>query len=112
MIWPPVKAWTSQIPIEGQKHFVAINYGGKPLKRWVILMSVIYSNVVIKVLWSQLLNISNWECGWSEKNRLNSSININKKYKITTCQCIFPSNDSGLTVPMTGDIIRPWFGYD
>ena len=40
MIWPPVKAWTSKVSIDGQVHFVAINYGGKLLNRWVVLMSV------------------------------------------------------------------------
>ena len=49
MIWPPVKAWTSTSYQNGQVHFVAINYGGKLLDRWVILMSVLDSGNVQKV---------------------------------------------------------------
>ena len=56
MIWPPVKAWTSKLYIEDQLHFVAINYGGKLLDRWVVLMSVLDSSVVVKVSCSQLVD--------------------------------------------------------
>ena len=38
MIWPPVKAWTSKVSIRGKKHFVAINYGGELLNKWVIMI--------------------------------------------------------------------------
>ena len=73
MIWPPVKAWTSKLYIDGQVHFVAINYGGVLLKRWVVLMSVLDSTVVVKVSWSQLVNSSDWESGWDERNHIGSS---------------------------------------
>ena len=65
MIWPPVKAWTSNVCIDGQLYFVAINYGGKLKKRWVVLMSVLDSSVVVKVSWLQLIDPSNWRCGWN-----------------------------------------------
>ena len=68
MIWPPVKAWTSKINLNGHIHFVAINYGGELLKRWVLLMSVLDSTVVVKVPWSQLVDLSKWEAGWDEIN--------------------------------------------
>ena len=73
MIWPPLKAWTSKSRINGKLHFVAINYGGELLNRWVVLMSVLDSSVVVKVSWSQLIDSSNWESGWDEVNYLNSS---------------------------------------
>ena len=109
MIWPPVKAWTSKFYIEDQLHFVAINYGGKPLERWVVLMSVIDSSVVVKVSWSQLVDSSNWECGWIENNYSNSSTLVNSKGEIRTTNYTHPSDDSGLTIPITKNIIRPWF---
>ena len=109
MIWPPVKAWTSKFYIEGQTHFVAIKYGGKLLQRWVILMSVLDSSVVIKVPWSQLVDPSNWESGWDENNHSNSSKALNNKCKIRTTTCSDLSIDSGLTVPITEKNIRPWF---
>ncbi len=114
MIWPPIKAWTSKFLIEGQAYFVAINYGGELLDRWVILMSVLDSNVVIKVSWSELVDPSDWESGWDENIYLKSSKlvdkTVHKKGKIRTTKYFYPSADSGLTIPITKDIIRPWFG--
>ena len=58
MIWPPVKAWTSKVYINDQIHFVAINYGGELHKRWVVFMSVLDRDVVVKVSWSKLIDLS------------------------------------------------------
>ena len=109
MIWPPVKAWTSKVSIDGHFHFVAINYGGTLLKRWVVLMSVIDSNVVVKVTWSKLVDSSNWASGWDEINSLGSSELVNNKGEIKNNQFFHPSTDSGLTIPISKKTIRPWF---
>ena len=109
MNWPPVKAWTNKKSINGQKHFVAINYGGRIIKRWVILMSVIDSTVVVEVSKSELDDQSIWSCGWDENDYLDSPDLINSKYKIITTKGNHPSLDSGLTIPITKNIIRPWF---
>ena len=109
MNWPPIKAWTSKKNIEGQRHFVAINYGGEPLERWVVLMSVIDSKVVIKVLFSQLFDPSNWKDGWDENNYSDTSALYNSKVETRTTNCSHPSFDSGLTIPKTKNFIRPWF---
>tara|TARA_B100000902_G_C26481658_1_gene515059 strand:+ start:34 stop:372 length:339 start_codon:yes stop_codon:yes gene_type:complete len=109
MIWPPVKAWTSKVEIEGQAHFVAINYGGKLLKRWVFLMSVIDSSVVVKVSWSKLVDSSIWEAGWDEITNLESSKLVDNKRDIKATELSYPSIDSGLTMPISKRTIRPWF---
>ena len=109
MIWPPLKAWTSKKNIEGQRHFVAIKYGGERLERWIILMAVLDSKVVIKVVFPQLADPSNWECGWDENNHLDSSDLSMSKVETITYNCSYPSVDSGLTIPITKNIIRPWF---
>ena len=108
MIWPPSKAWTSKFLIEGQTHFVAISYGGKLDERWVILISVLESSLVVKVSWSQLIDSSNWECGWNEINCPKNFQSINSIEKITDTFTHL-SIDSGLTIPITKDFIRPWF---
>tara|TARA_Y100001968_G_C19252143_1_gene664989 strand:- start:621 stop:953 length:333 start_codon:yes stop_codon:yes gene_type:complete len=109
MIWPPVKAWTSKVSINGQFHFVAINYGGELIDRWVVLMSVLDSNVVVKVLWSKLVDLSNWVVGWEEKNYLElSQLNISKS-DLETINLSHPSTDSGLTIPISENTIRAWF---
>ena len=109
MIWPPVKAWTSKVYINGQVHFVAINYGGELLKRWVVLMSVLDSNVVIKVSWSQLVDSYSWEAGWNPEIYIESSRLVNNKSDVKTTEFHHPSIDSGLTIPISKDTIRPWF---
>ena len=109
MIWPPAKAWTSKFYIDGYVHFVAINYGGQLIDRWVVLMSVIDSKVVVKVSWSKLVDSLNWESGWDEINHLESSELVDNKSDMDTTDFSHPSTDSGLTVPITKNAIRPWF---
>ena len=109
MIWPPIKAWTSKSKIDGQVYFVAINYGGELMDRWVVLMSVLDSSVVVEVSWSELTESSYWESGWDEINNIESCNVLNKKgYKKTT-KSSYPSIDSGLTIPIFKRTIRPWF---
>ena len=108
MNWPPVKAWTSKKFIEKRNHFVAINYGGELHKKWVILMSVIDSSVVVMVSWSQLVDSSKWVPGWNDENNITSSKSSNAA-SIKKIDFIQPSIDSGLTIPITVDTIRPWF---
>ena len=108
MIWPPVKAWTSKEGIYSKVHFVAINYGLKHRKKWVVLMSVTDSNVVIKVPWSQMLDSLKWVPGWDNKNYIASSKSVDEVY-VKSNELHHPSVDSGLTVPITLDPIRPWF---
>ena len=109
MIWPPAKAWTSNFCIDRQVHFVAINYGGESLNRWVILMSVLDSNVVVKVSWSKLVDSSNWESGWAKKKYTKFSKLVNSKVDVRTTELSHPSTDSGLTIPITKNSVRPWF---
>ena len=109
MVWPPVKAWTSKSYINGQVHFVAINYGGELQDRWVILMSVLDSRVVVKVSWSQLVDSSNWEAGWDERSYIGSSELVNNVCDVKAIEYSYPTNDSGLTIPINEDTIRPWF---
>ena len=108
MIWPPVKAWTSKKNIEGQIHFVAISYGGKGLDRWVILVSVLDSSLVVKVSWTQLVEPTIWECGWDGNKESDPSKLVNSKYEKIITKFIHPSVDSGLNIPITQNIIRPW----
>ena len=109
MIWPPIKAWTSNKYIKGQRHFVAINYGGKVPERWVVLISVLDSDLVIRIPWSQLVETSNWECGWDENYYLDPSELLNSKRKERMKKFSHPSDDAGLIIPITKNFIRPWF---
>tara|TARA_Y100001968_G_C18904476_1_gene502314 strand:- start:173 stop:502 length:330 start_codon:yes stop_codon:yes gene_type:complete len=109
MIWPPVKAWTSKVKINDQVYFVAINYGGSTLNRWVILMSVIDSNILLKVPWSKLVDSSQWKSGWDKENLLETNNLVTNKSDIKNIELSNPSDDSGLTIPISKNTIRPWF---
>ena len=112
MTWPPLKAWTSKLYIDGQLHFVAINYGGELSTRWVIMMSVIDSSVLAKVSFSELSDSDIWESGWDEVDYLNySELGHNKGESSTSINSRL-SIDSGLTIPITKKNIRPWFFHD
>jgi len=108
MIWPPVKAWTSILTVEGQRHFVAIDYGGKLNKKWIVFMSVIDSSVVVKIFWSQFIDPSQWLPGWIEAKSIDSSRGVNVD-NLKNIDYVYPSIDSGLTIPITVDKVRPWF---
>ena len=107
--WPPVKAWTSNCLINGQRHFVAINYGGKLTGRWVVLNSVIDGSLVIKVPWSQLVNKTQWNSGWYDYSSSDLFVTVTNESLINTSPCSHLSSDSGLTIPITKKNIRPWF---
>ena len=72
-------------------------------------MSVLDSKVVIKVSWSQLIYSSNWESGWNDSINEGSYNLVNNKGYVKTSQFSHPSIDSGLTIPICKNKIRPWF---
>tara|TARA_Y100001968_G_scaffold320357_1_gene353171 strand:+ start:899 stop:1237 length:339 start_codon:yes stop_codon:yes gene_type:complete len=109
MIWPPFKAWTSKFKIKGEKHFVAINYGGELLDRWVILISVVDTNLAIKVSWKQLCDQEMWVCGWVENSTSHLSEFSDMEIYLKFTNSIYPSLDSGLSIPISTKNIRPWF---
>ena len=76
------------------------------------MMSVVDSSVLVKVSYSELRDPANWESGWDEVNYLNSSKLGDNKGECSTSINSQPSIDSGLTIPISKKIIRPWFCYD
>ena len=114
MNWPPSKAWTSKIPINGLNHFIAINYGGEGKTRWINLISVLDGNVRIRVPWNEIIDSSTWLNGWSEildknciqsenKKKVNLEISGQEGYP-----CLHASLDSGLNIPTKTKLIRTW----
>ncbi len=112
MKWPPNKAWTSKALRKGYRHFVAINYGGKGKERWVQLVSVLDGKATLRIGWEELKRNEDWESGWRAmaRDEANPSTkeNTNDKGK-TENDYLYPSLDSGLTIPLQKNKIRPWF---
>tara|TARA_B100000700_G_C14343036_1_gene533570 strand:- start:50 stop:379 length:330 start_codon:yes stop_codon:yes gene_type:complete len=108
MNWPPAKAWTSINSINGFNHFVAINYGGKGSSRWVIFVSVLDGNTLLRLSWDEIKHSSNWIKGWSlieskgKTDLLSNNMFDNKR------SCLHSSNDSGFQIPTTNKKIRKW----
>ena len=110
MFWPPLKAWTSKSQIHGLRHFVAINYGGEFSDRWIILTSVLDGSVSIKISCSDLQDPSKWIEGWEENDFSDAPVALEKQFDNNLCT--HPSEDSGLSIPISKKNIRPWFRSD
>ena len=54
MVWRPARAWTSQTPVAGYRHFELITQGGSGDQRWVELAAVLKPSHRERVLWSEL----------------------------------------------------------
>ena len=115
MHWPPSKAWTSVQAIKGFRHFVAINYGGKGIDRWVNLVSVLDGDVNLRVEWSTLKNKSIWSSGWKQidltKNE-HSDINVldqKQEQELLESSCFHLSSDSGFLDNNVESNVRSWW---
>ncbi len=108
MNWPPNKAWTSIEPVLGYRHFIAINYGGDGIDRWVNLVSVLDGNARLRVLWKELKITSRWKSGWLY---LPKGKDLSKYQNILISDecCLHPSEDSGLLPSANRASNRPWF---
>ena len=113
--WPPNRAWTSKYKINGEHHFIIINYGVKEKVYWVNLVSVIDANICFILNLDELSDNSIWIPGWqdfendmTEKDLLSidSSCSNMKSLKKG---CLHPSDDSGLSIGSDVKKIRPWF---
>jgi tryptophan-rich hypothetical protein len=107
ILWPPIKAWTKKTKLYGVRHFVAINYGGELNDRWIILTSVLDGNVSIRIFLSDLEDPSKWIEGWEQNDYFNTPVALEKQSDSNLCT--HPSEDSGLSIPITKKNIRPWF---
>ena len=107
MLWPPIKAWTSKSKKYSLRHFVAINYGEELKGRWIILTSVLDGSVSIKISWLELQDSSKWIEGWEENDFSDTPVALENQCDNNICT--HPSEDSGLSIPISINNIRPWF---
>ena len=114
MEWPPYKAWTRLLPIDGVNHFVAINYGGEGEGRWLNLISVLDGDIRIRVSWDEIEQENMWLSGWFQVGDESIGEFINKKginhKKCSEIQtvCLHSSLDSGFNLPIKVKSIRKW----
>ena len=114
MSWPPKKAWTSVKPLNGFRHFVAINYGGKSKDKWVKLVAVLDGNTILRISWIEMQDSSKWLVGWPELPSYSLGDDQKTKSGKDDFQhqnlCLHSSIDSGLAIPCIDETnIRSWF---
>ena len=64
MAWRPARAWTSQSPVSGYRHFELITQGGRGPQRWVELVAVLAPSHRERVLLNELKDPTRWSSGW------------------------------------------------
>ena len=60
------KAWTSQMPVAGYRHFQLVMQGGRGAARWVELAPVLAPSQRERVPWKDLMDRSRWVSGWQQ----------------------------------------------
>ena len=76
--------WTSNTPINGLRHFVLLNEEKREGDMTFLMVSVLDSDIHLKITYEELINSGNWYRGW---------INLSKLESITEEYCIFKSSN-------------------
>ena len=66
--------WTSNKPIKGLRHFVLVNESKEKENIIFLMVSVLDSEINLKITYEELTNSGNWQKGW---------INLSKHQSIT-----------------------------
>ena len=71
--------WTSNKPIHGLRHFVLVNETNEKGNMIFWMVSVLDSEINLKISFEELMNSGNWDKGWINLPKLES---ITKEYGI------------------------------
>ena len=69
--------WTSNEPINGLRHFVLLNQTKEKGNMIFLMVSVLDSQINLKITYEELINSGNWCKGWGNLPKLES---ITKEY--------------------------------
>ena len=77
--------WTSNEPIKGLRHFVLVNETKEKGNISFLMVSVLDSEINLKITYEELINSGNWHKGWSIFQRINrlqkNTLTINPSIK-------------------------------
>jgi len=73
--------WTSNKTINGLRHFVLVNETRKRGKITFLMVSVLDSEIYLKITYEELINSGNWRKGWINLPKLESITEEYIKYK-------------------------------
>ena len=90
--------WTSNKQINGLRHFVLVNKTKEKGNLMFLMVSVLDSEIYLKITYEELLNSENWNNGWSDLPKIES---ITEEYgdyksskKVEGIDRIFVNDDS------------------
>ena len=73
--------WTSNKPINGLRHFVLLNETKEKGNIIFLMVSVLDSEINLKITYEELINSGNWYEGWINLPKLKSITDEYNKYK-------------------------------
>ena len=94
--------WTSNKPINGLRHFVLVNKTKEKANKIFLMVSVLDSEINLKITYEDLINSANWQKGWINLPKFES---ITEEYlyyksskKIEGVDEIFLNEDSSFNI--------------
>ena len=73
--------WTSNEPINGLRHFVLLNQTKEKGNMIFLMVSVLDSQINLKITYEELINSGNWCKGWGNLPKLESITREYNNYK-------------------------------
>ena len=73
--------WTSIKPINGLRHFVLVNETKEKGNIIYLMVSVLDSDINLRVIYKELINSGNWHEGWIDLPKLQSITEDYNEYK-------------------------------
>ena len=94
--------WTSNKPIKGLRHFVLVNETKENGNIIFLMVSVLDSEINLKITYEDLINSGNWQKGWINLPKLESITEEYRNYKfskkIEGIDEIFLNEDSSFNI--------------
>jgi len=94
--------WTSKKPINGLRHFVLVNETKEKGNISFLMVSVLDSEINLKITYEELTNSGNWYKGWINLPKLQSIteeyVNYKSSNKLEDINAIFVNEDSAFNI--------------
>ena len=94
--------WTSDKPINGLRHFVLVNENKEKGNMIFLMVSVLDSEINLKVSYEELINSGNWYVGWINLPKLESITeeygNYKSRKKLEGVDEIFINDNSSFNI--------------
>ena len=94
--------WTSNKPINGLRHFVLVNEIKEKGNIFFLMVSVLDSEINLKITYEELINSGNWHEGWINLPKIQSItdeyVNYKSSNKLGDINEIFVNEDSAFNI--------------